>query len=51
MACWKDYKTELNISTLFKLEKVLEVLPKPIYNKIHNLAQRIYLKKMAKNSL
>lgn len=51
LACFSNYETEFNISTLFKIEKVLEVLPKPIYNRIHNLAQRIYLKNMTKNSL
>lgn len=51
VACWSNYETELSISVLFKIEKTLEILPKPIYNKIHNLAQRMYIKNMARNSL
>ncbi len=51
LSCWKEYKTSFNPSTLFKIEKKMEFLPKPIYNLIHNVAQKIYLKKMQKNSL
>jgi len=49
LSVWPNYSTERNISTLFKIEHFLEILPKPIYNKIHNLAQKIYLKKLSKN--
>lgn len=48
LACWNDYETEFNPSLLFRIERKLEFLPKPIYNKIHNIAQRIYVKRMAK---
>lgn len=51
LACWNEYETEFNKSLLFKIEGCLEFLPKPIYNRIHNMAQRIYVKNMAKNSL
>ncbi len=43
-ACWSDYHKERNMSALFKIEKALEFLPKGIYNRIHNLAMRRYVK-------
>lgn len=47
-SCWPEFETEFNQSTLFKVQKVLEILPKGLYNKIHNLAQRLHVKSMAK---
>ncbi len=47
-SAWPDYETEMHPSALFKAEKVLEFLPDPIYDRIHNLAQRIYLKRLGK---
>ena len=48
MSAWPDYETKMNLSTLFKIEKSLEILPDGIYNIIHNLAQRIYLNGISK---
>lgn len=46
---WKEFETDFNQSLLFKIEKTLEILPHSIYNKIHNIAQRIYLRNLSKN--
>lgn len=43
LSCWPEFETDFNQSLLFKIERKLEVLPKGIYNRIHNLAQRIYI--------
>ena len=48
LSAWPNYKKERNISLLFKIEKFLEILPDPIYNKIHNYAQKMYLRKISK---
>lgn len=48
LACWSDFHKERNMSVLFRIEKMLEILPKSIYNQIHNLAMRKYVEKMAK---
>ena len=45
LSAWPEFETERNMSTLFKIEKFLEFLPISIYNKIHNLAMKMYLKK------
>ena len=47
LSAWPEFETEMNLSGLFRIEKSLEVLPKTIYNRIHNLAQRYYLKKIS----
>ena len=44
LSVWSDYEGDFKPSIIFKLEKKLEILPKPIYNKIHNLAQKMYLR-------
>lgn len=49
LSAWPDYKKEKKVSTLFSIEKKLEVLPDSIYNRIHNLAQRVYLRKLSKS--
>jgi len=48
LSAWPDYRTEASSSLLFKIEKALEVLPKPLYNRVHNLAMRFYVKGLAK---
>lgn len=48
LSAWPNYKKERNISLLFKIEKFLEILPDPIYNRIHNYAQKMYLRKISK---
>lgn len=50
ISAWSDFSTKRNKSLLFKIENSLEVLPDGIYNRIHNLAQRIFLRIQAKNS-
>ena len=44
ISAFNDFSSKRNVSTLFKIEHALEILPKPIYNKIHNLAMIRYLK-------
>lgn len=46
LSCWPDYKTKRNQSTLFKIEKALEVLPTAIYNKIHNFTMKKYVERL-----
>lgn len=46
LSAWPDYETAMSTGSLFKIEKALEILPKPIYNKFHNLAMIVYYKKM-----
>lgn len=48
ISAYPKFETEFNQSLLFKIEKTLEILPKGIYNRIHNLAQRLHVKSMAK---
>lgn len=48
LSCWNDFHKQRNISALFKIEKKLDFLPSGIYNRIHNLAMRIYLGRLAK---
>ena len=48
LSAWPDYETERKVSTLFRIQGFLEILPKGLYNRIHNLAQRIYLKKISR---
>ncbi|MBQ0036982.1 MAG: hypothetical protein KBT35_08725 [Firmicutes bacterium] len=48
ISAWPNYKTSFEPSMLFKIEKFLEFLPKPIYNKIHNLSQRLYIRSLVK---
>lgn len=48
LSAWPDFETERKVSTLFRIQGLLEVLPKGLYNRIHNLAQRIYLKKISR---
>ncbi len=45
---WPDYHSARKVSTLFRIEKMLEILPKPVYNRVHNLAMRYYVKRMGK---
>ena len=45
LSAWPEYETNRNMSTLFKIEKFLEFLPDSIYNKVHNLAMKMYLRK------
>lgn len=47
LSAWPNFCKKRNISFLFKIEKALEILPKPIYNKIHNFAVMLYTKRMA----
>lgn len=46
VSAWPDYSRKRSISTLFKVEKAMEILPSPIYNRVHNLAMRIYIKRL-----
>ena len=46
---WPDFEKERNMSLLFKVEKMLEVLPDPIYNRVHNLAMRIYVERLGRS--
>lgn len=50
LSVWKDFSTERNKPLLFRIENALEILPDSIYNRIHNLAQRVFLRIQAKNS-
>lgn len=50
LSAWPDFEKERNMSTLFKVEKFLEVLPDGIYNKVHNLAMKMYLKSLRKQT-
>jgi len=43
-SAWPDYQKKRNISLLFRIEKAMEILPDFIYNRIHNLAMRRYVK-------
>lgn len=45
---WPEFCKERNMSYLFKIEKMLEVLPRFLYNRIHNIAQKIYIRTMRK---
>ncbi len=45
---WPEYEKERSISMLFRIERALEILPDPVYNRIHNLAQRLYLQSISK---
>lgn len=47
ISAWPDYETERKDSTLFKIERMLEILPDSLYNKIHNFAIRKYLERQA----
>ena len=47
LSAWPEYETERNDSTLFKIERMLEILPDSIYNRIHNFAIRKYLERQA----
>lgn len=47
ISAWPDYSTGKNTSLLFKVEKLMEVLPDSLYNKLHNFAMRKYLKGLA----
>ena len=44
LSAWPEFKTERNISTLFRIEKALEIFPDFIYNRIHNFAMKNYVK-------
>ena len=49
VSAWPEYEKERIISTLFKIEKVLEtVLPRSIYNKVHNFAMKKYIERQGK---
>jgi hypothetical protein len=48
LSAWPEFRTKRSFSLLFMAERMLEILPDPIYNRIHNLAQRTYLKKITK---
>ena len=50
LSAWPDFESERKKSLLFKIEGFLEFLPKPLYNKIHNLAMRAYLKRLGKQN-
>lgn len=50
LSVWPDYKTAGGKSLLFKIESFLEFLPDAIYNRVHNLAMRLYLQ-VQKNTL
>lgn len=43
-----NYQKERNTSIIFKLEKIFEILPKHIYNKVHNYSIKRYLKRLAR---
>ncbi len=45
LSAWPDYRTPRKMSTLFKVEKFLEFLPRKLYNKVHNLAIKKYLER------
>lgn len=49
ISAYPNFKAERNMSLLFRIEKALEVLPKGIYNRIHNLAMKKYLERLASN--
>lgn len=46
ISAFPDYSIRKKKNLLFKLERKIEFLPKPIYNKIHNIASKIYLRSM-----
>ena len=48
LSAWPEYKKNRSISLLFRIERFLEILPNPIYNRIHNYAQKMYLRKISK---
>ena len=48
LSAWPQYRAKASSSLLFRIEKGLEVLPKPVYNRIHNLAMCFYVKGLAK---
>lgn len=48
LCAWPDYETKADVSLLFKIEKALEILPSPIYNRIHNFAMRKYVERLGK---
>ncbi|MBR4469700.1 MAG: hypothetical protein IKS54_00095 [Erysipelotrichaceae bacterium] len=48
MSPWPDFHTKRRISVLFRAEKALEILPKFLYNRIHNFAMRLYVKRLGK---
>lgn len=43
-----EFKNKFTLSEIMKVEHTLEFLPKPIYNKIHSLAIKTYIKKEIK---
>ena len=47
-SAWPEFSKKRNISLIFRIEGILEILPKFIYNKVHNLSQKIYLKRLAR---
>ncbi len=49
LSAWPEFEKDRNMSLLFKAEKMLEVLPDPIYNKVHNLAMRIYVERLGRS--
>ena len=48
ISAWPNYETVFSKSILFKIESFLEILPKPIYNRIHNFAMRKYVERLGK---
>lgn len=46
MSLYPNFSKERKTNLLFKVEKAMEFLPDPIYNKLHNFAIRLYLHKM-----
>lgn len=47
LSCWPNFETNYSKTLLFRIQSILEILPKELYNRIHNLAQRLYVKSMA----
>ena len=48
ISAWPEYSAIAGTPLLFRIEKALEILPDALYNRIHNLAQRMYLKKISR---
>ena len=46
LSAWPEFKTKRSFSLLFMIERMLEILPDWIYNRIHNKAQQTYLRKI-----
>lgn len=49
LACFNDFSSDGNVSLLMKIEHSLEILPSALYNKLHSLAIKRYIKNSIKN--